>query len=117
MTAYICGECKQPWPTFRLAADCHPGIGGVEEVPPATRTRDPWGTGPLAARRAAAREIARMASFKDRLATIRTQIALQRARILALAAELNGPRELQHAAAECALALAQLDEFEAGISV
>jgi hypothetical protein len=81
MTAYICGECKQPWPTLRLAADCHPGIGGVEEVPPATGTRDPWGTGPLAARHAMAREIAKMAGDRAAIDGIRQALVLQQRRL------------------------------------
>jgi hypothetical protein len=68
-------------------------------------------SGPLGARRVAAKEIARMARLEDRLRHDMDQLTTVRARILALAGETGNPVQLVHAAAQCSLAIAHLEEW------
>lgn len=74
-------------------------------------------SGPIAARRAAAKEIARMDEVGKRIAGNRANLRLIRGRLLSLAGELNNPIELLHAAAQVQLAMAQLDEWRAMLDV
>jgi hypothetical protein len=87
---FRCTECDKQWSTFALASSCHPGIGGVVDMEPMGATMDKVTeafnrnlieSGPLGARHAAAREIARMAGDRSKVDDVIARLKQQNRRL------------------------------------
>lgn len=91
---FRCTECDHTWQTFELAASCHPGIGGVVDTAKFEFAADT----PLAQRRAAAREIARMASVRSRIDDVIRELRLTYHHLDELADSVHGQTTIEHEA-------------------
>lgn len=67
-------------------------------------------TGALGARRAASKEIARMAKIESRILQSMAKLRLEREHILQMCGELGNPRGLELAALELQMVIDRLDE-------
>lgn len=116
-TYYRCTECDKAHISFDLAANCHPVIGGVSvEADPVTEKFNESFTeymfSPLAQRRAAAREIARMASVRTRIDDALRQLRLISRHLDELTEYDNANAHLDHASDLCAAAISHVAAFQ-----